>query len=132
MTISERPMPHLEGATHRQVRVRGVRLHLAEFGSGDPVVLLHGFPQHWYAWRHVVPLLADGHRLICVDLRGFGWSEQSRTGYDTESLAADVLALLDELGLEQAVIVAHSWGAGVGFRVCERARNASAPSSPST
>jgi pimeloyl-ACP methyl ester carboxylesterase len=121
MTISERPMPHLEGAAHRYVTVRGVRLHLAEFGSGEPVVLLHGFPQHWYAWRRVVPLLAADHRLICVDLRGFGWSEQSRTGYDTDSLAADVLALLDELGLKQTALVAHSWGAGVGFRVCQRA-----------
>ncbi|MFE4867782.1 alpha/beta fold hydrolase [Streptomyces sp. NPDC056682] len=121
MTISERPMPHLEGAAHRHVTVRGVRLHLAEFGSGDPVVLLHGFPQHWYAWRRVVPLLAGGHRLICVDLRGFGWSEQSRSGYDTDSLAADVIALLDELGLDHAVLVAHNWSAGVGFRVCQRA-----------
>ncbi|MFD7340109.1 alpha/beta fold hydrolase [Streptomyces violascens] len=121
MTISERPMPQLEGAAHRYVTVRGVRLHLAEFGSGEPVVLLHGFPQHWYAWRRVVPLLAADHRLICVDLRGFGWSEQSRTGYDTDSLAADVLALLDELGLEQATLAAHNWGAGVGFRVCRRA-----------
>ncbi|MGW2814715.1 alpha/beta fold hydrolase [Streptomyces sp. NPDC001415] len=120
MTISERPMPQLEGAAHRYVTVRGVRLHYAEFGSGDPVVLLHGFPQHWYAWRRVVPLLADDHRLICVDLRGFGWSEQSRKGYDTDSLAADVLALLDELGIEQTTLVAHSWGAGVGFRVCQR------------
>ena len=121
MTISERPMPHLEGATHRHVTVRGVRLHLAECGSGEPVVLLHGFPQHWYVWRRVVPLLAADHRLICVDLRGFGWSEQSRTGYDTDSLAADVLALLDELGLERTVLVAHSWGAGIGFRICQRA-----------
>ncbi|MGW1867376.1 alpha/beta fold hydrolase [Streptomyces mauvecolor] len=121
MTISERPMPQLEGAAHRYVTVRGARLHLAEFGSGEPVVLLHGFPQHWYAWRRVVPLLADDHRLICVDLRGFGWSEQTRKGYDTDSLAADVLALLDELGLEQATLVAHDWGAGVGFRVCQHA-----------
>ncbi|MFI6687033.1 alpha/beta fold hydrolase [Streptomyces sp. NPDC050485] len=121
MTISERPMPHLEGAAHRQVTVRGVRLHVAEFGSGEPVVLLHGFPQHWYAWRRVVPLLAAEYRLICVDLRGFGWSEQSRTGYDTDSLAADVLALLDELGLDRAVLAAHSWGAGVAFRLSLRA-----------
>ena len=53
-----RPFPHVPGVRHRTVTVRGVRLHVAEAGSGDPVVLLHGFPQHWYAWRHVIPLLA--------------------------------------------------------------------------
>ena len=54
--------------------VRGVRLHVAEAGGGDPVVLLHSFPQHWYTWWHVVPLLAGQYRLICPDWPGFGWS----------------------------------------------------------
>ncbi|MER5866789.1 alpha/beta hydrolase [Kitasatospora sp. NPDC002040] len=121
MAVSNRPMPQLEGAEHRWVSVRGTRLHLAEFGCGEPVLLLHGFPQHWYAWRRLVPLLAADHRLICVDLRGFGWSEQTRRGYDTDSLGADVLALLDALGLDRVTLVGHSWGAGVGFRICQRA-----------
>ncbi|WP_405017480.1 alpha/beta fold hydrolase [Kitasatospora sp. NBC_00070] len=121
MTISNRPMPHLEGAEHRWVEVRGARLHLAEFGSGEPVLLLHGFPQHWFAWRRLVPLLAADHRLICLDLRGFGWSEQTARGYDTDALAADVLAVLDALGLDRVTLAGHSWGAGVGFRVCQRA-----------
>lgn len=121
MTISNRPIPHLEGAEHRWVTVRGARLHVAEFGGGEPVLLLHSFPQHWYAWRRLVPLLAADHRLVCVDLRGFGWSEQTPRGYDTDSLGADVLALLDELGLERVTLVAHSWSAGVGFRICQRA-----------
>ncbi|MFJ9416333.1 alpha/beta fold hydrolase [Streptomyces sp. NPDC101227] len=121
MTISDRPIPHLEGAEHRWVTVRGVRLHVAEFGSGEPLVLLHGFPQHWYAWRRLVPLLLADHRLICVDLRGFGWSGQTSRGYDTDSLGEDVLALLDALGLDRVTLVAHDWGAGVGFRICQRA-----------
>jgi pimeloyl-ACP methyl ester carboxylesterase len=121
MTISDRPMPHLPGAEHRWVTVRGARLHIAEFGSGEPLVLLHGFLQHWYAWRRLVPQLAEGHRLICVDLRGFGWSEQTPRGYDTDSLGDDVLALLDELAVERPTLVAHDWGAWVGFRICQRA-----------
>lgn len=69
-----RLLPHVPGVTHRFVTVRGVRLHVAEAGGGDPVVLLHSFPQHWYTWRHVVPLLAGQYRPICPDWRGFGWS----------------------------------------------------------
>ncbi|WP_329123264.1 alpha/beta fold hydrolase [Streptomyces sp. NBC_01465] len=113
-------MPHADGARHSWVQSGEVSLHTAEFGplAGTPVVLLHGFPQHWYAWRKLVPLLSPDHRLICVDLRGFGWSEQPKRGYDTDTLAGDILALLDSLGLERTALIAHNWGAGVGFRLC--------------
>jgi pimeloyl-ACP methyl ester carboxylesterase len=118
---SVRPFPHVPGVTHRFVTVRGVRLHVAEAGSGDPVLLLHGFPQHWYAWRHVVPLLAGQHRLICPDWRGFGWSQAPARGYDTASRSADVLALMDALGLRRVRLVGHDWGAHPAFRVALQA-----------
>lgn len=129
MTVIEAPrglgggrmLPEVAGAEHRWIEVRGVRLHVAEFGQGRPVVLLHGFPQHWYAWRKLIPLLAGEHRLICVDLRGFGWSEQTRRGYDTEGLGSDVLALLDSLNLDRVTLVGHDWGAHAGFLLCLRA-----------
>jgi pimeloyl-ACP methyl ester carboxylesterase len=110
-----RPFPRLPGVTHRFVLVRGVRVHVAEAGGGDPVVLLHGFPQHWYAWRHVIPLLAGQYRLICPDWRGFGWSETPPRGYDTASRAADILALMDVLGLRRVRLIAHDWGAHAAF-----------------
>jgi len=110
-----RPFPHVPGVTHRFVDVRGARLHVAEAGDGDPVVLLHSFPQHWYAWRHVVPLLAGQYRLISPDWRGFGWSEAPPRGYDTASRAADILALLDALGLRRVRLIAHDWGARAAF-----------------
>jgi pimeloyl-ACP methyl ester carboxylesterase len=110
-----RPFPPVPGLTHRFVEVRGARLHVAEAGRGDPVVLLHGFPQHWYAWRHVVPLLAGQYRLICPDWRGFGWSQATPHGYDTASRAADILALMDALGLARASLIAHDWGAQAAF-----------------
>lgn len=103
--------------THRYVTARGLRFHLAEAGAGQPVLLLHGFPQHWYAWRKVVPLL-PGYRLICPDLRGCGRSDAPRGGYHVDSLAADVLAIMDALGLDRVHLVGHDWGAKVGFRLC--------------
>ena len=68
-------LPNVPGVAHHYVEVDGVRLHYAEAGSGDPLVLLHGWPQHWWMWRHVVPLLAPHARLVMIDLRGFGWSD---------------------------------------------------------
>ncbi len=114
--------PNVEGVTHRQVRARGVEFHLAEAGSGEDVVLcLHGWPQHWYEWRHLMPALADRHRVLALDLRGFGWSDAPSDGYEKEELATDVLAVLDELGLEQVKLVGHDWGGWVGFLLCLRA-----------
>jgi pimeloyl-ACP methyl ester carboxylesterase len=106
-----RPLPHVPGMTHRFITVRGVRLHVAEAGSGDPVLLLHSFPQHWYAWRHMVPLLAGQYRLICPDWRGFGWSGAPRGGYGTRARVADLFALMDALGLGRVRLIGHDWGA---------------------
>ena len=111
-------MPELEGVEHQFVDVRGARLHVAEMGSGAPVLLLHGWPQHWWAWRSLMPLLADRFRVLAMDLRGFGWSEATPRGYRKEELAADVVGALDALGIEQASLVGHDWGGIVGFLVC--------------
>jgi pimeloyl-ACP methyl ester carboxylesterase len=114
--------PAVDGVSHRTVRARGIDFHVAEAGSGDDVVLcLHGWPQHWYEWRHLMPALADGHRVLALDQRGFGWSDAPPGGYDKENLASDVLAVLDELGLERVKLVGHDWGGWVGFLLCLRA-----------
>jgi pimeloyl-ACP methyl ester carboxylesterase len=112
------PIPHLEGVTHRDVQVRGVSFHVAEAGDGPPVLLLHGWPQHWFCWRKLVPLLADDHRLICPDLRGFGWSQAPAGAYDKQTLAHDMVGLLDALELERVDLIAHDWGAWAGFLMC--------------
>ena len=127
-------LPEVEGVTHHWVRVRGVELHYAEAGSGDDVVLcLHGWPQHWYEWRRLMPALAaDGYRVIAPDLRGFGWSEAPADGYEKENLADDVLALLDELGLERVKLVGHDWGAGSASSSACGSRCASSATSRST
>ncbi|MEU6666993.1 alpha/beta hydrolase [Streptomyces sp. NPDC046727] len=118
-----RALPEDRHAVHRYVTVRGTRLHLAEYGgSGTPLLMLHGFPQHWYAWHKVAGQLSGEYRLLCPDLRGFGWSGLTRRGYDMDALADDALALLDALGLGEPVgLVGHDWGAHLGFRLCLRA-----------
>lgn len=113
--------PSIEGVEHRTVRARGLDFHVAEAGSGDDVVLcLHGWPQHWYEWRHLLPALADRHRVLALDQRGFGWSDAPSSGYEKENLASDVLAVLDALGLERVKLVGHDWGAWIGFLLCLR------------
>jgi pimeloyl-ACP methyl ester carboxylesterase len=113
--------PAVDGVGHRWVRARGLDFHVAEAGSGEDVVLcLHGWPQLWYEWRHLMPALADRHRVLALDLRGFGWSEAPRDGYEKEEMATDVLAVLDALGLERVKLVGHDWGGWIGFLLCLR------------
>jgi pimeloyl-ACP methyl ester carboxylesterase len=96
-------------------------LHVAEAGEGPPVVLLHGWPQHWWIWRRVIPALAQDRRVICPDLRGFGWSEAPPGAYEVGGFAADTLALLDALDLEKIELVGHDWGGYAGFLLCLQA-----------
>lgn len=116
--MPHRPFPTVAGVTHRFVTVDGVRLHVAEAGAGEPVVLLHSSPEHWFAWRKVIPLLADRYRVICPDFRGAGWSDAPKTGYDTDTRVADLLGLFDALGVAEVRLVSHGWGAWTGFRLC--------------
>lgn len=105
------------GVRHYFVTTPGLRIHVAEAGTGQPVLLLHGWPEHWWAWRKVIALLAGDHRVICPDMRGFGRSEAPRRGYSTAQLATDVIALMDELGIERAVVVGHDVGGRIAFHL---------------
>jgi len=75
---------------------------------------MHGWPQHWYLWREVIPRLAPHARVIAPDFRGFGWSDVPRSGYEMDQLKRDMLALLDELGVHELSIAGHDWGGFVG------------------
>jgi len=112
--------PQVAGVEHRFLNAGGLRMHLAEAGEGRPIVMLHGWPQHWYLWRRVMPLLAPQARVLCPDLRGFGWTDVPGRGYDRETMAGDVLALLDELGLDRVDLVGHDWGGWIGFLLALR------------
>ena len=108
-------LPIVAGVTHRFVDVDGLRMHVAEAGKGDPILLLHGWPQHWYCWRKVVANLASRYRLVMPDLRGFGWSDVPPGGYDPEHFAADAVRLLDVLGLKRVNVIGHDWGGVTAF-----------------
>jgi len=113
-----RPFPELEGVEHRYVDLPGIRMHLAEAAAGEPLLLLHGFPQHWWAWRKVIPGLAARYRVICPDLRGAGWTDAPADGYESDRLRADVVELLDVLGLGTVRLVGHDLGGILGYRLC--------------
>jgi pimeloyl-ACP methyl ester carboxylesterase len=112
------PFPPLDGVRHRFVDLPGLRVHVAEAGAGEPLVLLHGFPQHWWGWRRVIPALAEHYHVIAPDLRGAGWTDAPPHGYTEEQLVADTVALLDALGLERVHLVGLDIGAILGFRLC--------------
>jgi pimeloyl-ACP methyl ester carboxylesterase len=112
-----------DAVSHRRLQSNGIGMHLAEAGSGPLVVLLHGFPELWYSWRHQLPVLAAaGYHAVAPDLRGYGGSDASATdeAYAPSNLAADVVGLLDALGAEQAVLVGHDWGANIAWACAER------------
>lgn len=110
----------VQGLEHRSVTSEGVSLHVVAAGEGKPVVLLHGFPEYWYGWRHqIAPLAASGLRVIAPDQRGYNTSDKPRpaSAYNLDVLAADVVGLLDSFGLERASIVGHDWGGIVAWWV---------------
>lgn len=97
--------------THRDVSANGIRLHVAELGSGPMVVLLHGFGEFWWTWRHQLTALAEaGYRAVAVDLRGYGDSDKPPRGYDAWTLGGDVAGLIKSLGARKAHLVGHAWG----------------------
>lgn len=105
-------------AEKRRLNVNGLEFRVIEQGSGPAVLLLHGFPDSWYLWRHQIPVLVDsGFRVIVPDQRGFGESDKPAEidAYQLPKLASDVSGILDELGVERTHIVAHDWGAGVAW-----------------
>ncbi|HEV7515381.1 MAG TPA: alpha/beta fold hydrolase [Thermoanaerobaculia bacterium] len=100
----------------------GRQVHVEQAGAGETVVLLHGFGASTYCWRHVLPALAASYRVIAPDLHGFGATERPRdfASYTRDGQAALVLALLDQLGIERAHLVGHSYGGAISLRLAAR------------
>jgi pimeloyl-ACP methyl ester carboxylesterase len=108
----------MSGIAHRTVETNGIRMHVAEQGTGPLVLLCHGFPESWYSWRHQLPALAEaGFHAVAPDMRGYGQTEAPGEidQYTLLHLVGDMVGLLDALGAESAVIAGHDWGAPVAW-----------------
>ena len=101
---------------HATADVNGIKMHFVEAGEGPPVILLHGFPETWFAWRHQIPELAKHFRVIAPDLRGYGSTEKAAAGYDKRTMATDIRELMRHLGIERCPLVGHDRGARVATR----------------
>jgi pimeloyl-ACP methyl ester carboxylesterase len=95
--------------------VNGIQLHYVIGGQGDPVVLLHGWPQTWYEWRHIMPALAKNYTVIAPDPRGLGDSSKPITGYDGKTVAEDIHQLVTQLGFKDIFLMGHDWGAQTAY-----------------
>lgn len=116
-------VPTSEAAiSHGYAFVNGIRLHYAESGSGDLVILLHGFPEFWYSWRHQLTALGAHFHVVAPDLRGYNLSDKPTqvSDYSLEVIVEDVIGLLDHFGARKAAIVGHDWGAGLAWAVSQK------------
>jgi pimeloyl-ACP methyl ester carboxylesterase len=108
----------LTDITHRTVKTNGIHMHIAEQGEGPLVLMLHGFPESWYSWRHQLPALAAaGYHAVAPDVRGYGRSDRPHEieAYAMREHLADAIGLVDALGEKTAVIVGHDWGAPMAW-----------------
>lgn len=116
--MSEELLPIEDSVRHGYAQVGGVRLHYAERGEGDELVLfLHGFPECWYSWRHQLKALGDRYHVVAPDMRGYNLSDKPPRveDYRIDKLVDDVTGLIRHFGKRQAVIVGHDWGAAVAW-----------------
>ena len=108
---------------HGYADVNGIRLHYAESGSGDDlVILLHGFPEFWYSWRHQLTALGKHYHVVAPDMRGYNLSDKPPRveDYRIDLLVQDVIGLIDHFGAGKAALVGHDWGAGVAWAVAQK------------
>ncbi|MFF3142314.1 alpha/beta fold hydrolase [Streptomyces sp. NPDC057927] len=101
--------------TSRFIQAGGLRQHAVIGGDGPPLLLVHGWPQNWYAWRMVMPELARHYTVIAVDQRGIGLTEKPKSGYDTATLANDLVALMDALGHQRFAVAGHDTGLIISY-----------------
>ncbi len=101
--------------SHHMADVNGVKLHFVKGGTGEPVVLLHGFPQTWFEWHRIMPALAERYTVIAPDLRGMGASSKPASGYDNRTVAEDIHQLVRQLGFQHISIIGHDAGAPVAY-----------------
>lgn len=111
----------METIEHKLVSANGITMHVAEKGRGPVVLFLHGFPDLWYTWRRqILAFAALGYRAVAPDLRGYGDTDapDAVTTYTCHHIVGDIVALIDSLGVDKVFVVAHDWGAMIGWYLC--------------
>ena len=105
--------------THGYADSNGVKIHYATMGSGPLVVMIHGFPDYWYTWRHQMEGLADRFQVVAIDQRGYNLSDKPAgvENYDMRLLVGDVVAVIKSLGPQKAIVVGHDWGGMVAWQL---------------
>jgi epoxide hydrolase 4 len=109
----------VESWQHQFVQTNQINLHCVTQGTGELVLLLHGFPEFWYSWRFQIPALARHFKVVVPDLRGYNDSDKPANGYDLDTLTQDVLGLIRNLGFTKAHIVGHGWGGMIGWNLAQ-------------
>src|SRR5687767_10007584 len=109
------PVGFTDTFTSRFIDTDELRLHAVIGGEGPPLLLVHGWPENWYAWRLLMPQLARDFEVIAVDQRGIGLSDKPQDGYDTGTLAGDLVALMDALGHQRFALVGHDTGFAISY-----------------
>ncbi len=105
---------------HEFVETNNIRLHCVTQGEGELVILLHGFLEFWYSWRHQIPQLARHFKVVAPDLRGYNDSDKPSNGYDLETLGRDIHGLIGALGYQRARVVGHGWGGAIAWQLAEQ------------
>ncbi|AFY82930.1 alpha/beta fold hydrolase [Oscillatoria acuminata] len=108
---------------HHYIETNRIRLHCVSQGQGELVLLLHGFPEFWYSWRYQIPALSRHFKVVVPDLRGYNDSDKPDSGYDLDTLSADIKGLIESLGYVKAHIVGHDWGGAIAWHLAERFPN---------
>lgn len=105
----------MENIQHGYIHVNGIRMHYVTDGSGPLLLLLHGFPEFWYSWRHQIPALSPHFTVVAPDLRGYNETDKPAWGYEVDVLVADVVQLIQALGYRRAIVAGHDWGGALAW-----------------
>ncbi|GAG99770.1 unnamed protein product [marine sediment metagenome] len=115
-------MEWIEDIEERYIETNGITLHTVIIGEGEPLVLLHGFPDFWYGWKNLVPLIKDKFQLIIPDMRGYNLSDKPEgvENYRIELLIEDIIGLVKELNLKSIFLTGHDWGGVLSWFIAEK------------
>jgi epoxide hydrolase 4 len=105
---------------HQYIKTNDIKLHCVSQGEGELLILLHGFPEFWYSWRHQIEALSRYFKVVVPDMRGYNYSDKPASGYDIDTLTADIRGAIASLGYGKAYIVGHDWGGAIAWNLAEK------------